>query len=201
MLGAGLNSPLTSSAGRLFDAVASLIGLRQIAHYEGQAAIELEYAAWGHQTNESYAVQLVKPIRAVAVAGGRPSPASPLRAGPGLAKDSNDAPWVVDWAAAIDGVLCDRRAGLPARAISAKFHNTLVEAMVAVARQVGEPKVLLTGGCFQNRYLVERAVQQLRAAGFTPYWHQRIPPNDGGVAVGQILAAAQALGQDAATCV
>ena len=70
-----------------------------------------------------------------------------------------------------------------------QYRTTLAAAIVTVARQVGEERVVLSGGCFQNRYLTERAVAALVAAGFKPYWHQRIPPNDGGIAVGQIVAA------------
>jgi len=75
--------------------------------------------------------------------------------------------------------------------MAAKFHNMLAEAIVAVARKIGEPKIVLTGGCFQNRYLTERTIDRLFAEGFRPYWHQRIPPNDGGIALGQIVAAAR----------
>ena len=73
--------------------------------------------------------------------------------------------------------------------ISAKFHNTLAAIIATVAEQVGEPIVVLSGGCFQNRALLERSIRRLRAAGFTPYWQQQIPPNDGGIALGQIAAA------------
>jgi hydrogenase maturation protein HypF len=76
--------------------------------------------------------------------------------------------------------------------MAAAFHNTLAEVIVAVAQRLGEPRVVLTGGCFQNRYLTERAVRRLRAAGFRPYWHQRVPPNDGGLALGQVVAAFRA---------
>jgi hydrogenase maturation protein HypF len=75
--------------------------------------------------------------------------------------------------------------------VSARFHNGLAEAIVSVATKVGEPRVVLTGGCFQNRYLTERAVRRLAEEGFRPYWHQRIPPNDGGIALGQVIAAAR----------
>jgi hydrogenase maturation protein HypF len=77
--------------------------------------------------------------------------------------------------------------------ISAKFHNALVEVIVAVARRIGEARVVLSGGCFQNRYLTERAVERLRTEGFQPYWHQRVPPNDGGIALGQVVAARREL--------
>ena len=72
---------------------------------------------------------------------------------------------------------------------AARFHNTLAAAIVSVARHAREECVALSGGCFQNRYLTERTVTGLTAAGFKPYWHRRIPPNDGGIAVGQIVAA------------
>jgi hydrogenase maturation protein HypF len=78
--------------------------------------------------------------------------------------------------------------------ISAKFHNTLVEVIVSVARRVGQPRVALSGGCFQNRYLTERAAARLEAEGFRPYWHQPIPPNDGGIALGQIVATLMGVG-------
>jgi hydrogenase maturation protein HypF len=83
--------------------------------------------------------------------------------------------------------------------ISAKFHNTLADIVVEVARQVVTPKIVLTGGCFQNRYLLEQAVQRLSQAGFKPYWHQRVPPNDGGIALGQIAAAARVSHRTVAT--
>ena len=78
---------------------------------------------------------------------------------------------------------------LPLAEYSAKFHNALAEAVVAVARRTGERRVVLSGGCFQNRYLTERTVRRLQAEGFQPYWHQRVPPNDGGIALGQVVAA------------
>jgi hydrogenase maturation protein HypF len=87
--------------------------------------------------------------------------------------------------------LFDLQKGDSAGIISAKFHNTLTEIIVAVACKVGEPRVLLTGGCFQNRILIERSVRRLSEAGFQPYWHQRVPPNDGGIALGQTIAAAR----------
>ena len=72
--------------------------------------------------------------------------------------------------------------------ISAKFHNTLAEILLAAAQRTGLSRVVLSGGCFQNKYLLERAVKRLKEGGFCPYWHQRIPSNDGGIALGQIAA-------------
>ncbi len=165
MLQRGVNAPLTSSAGRLFDAVASLIGLRQHVRFEGQAAMELEFALDGFATDETYPFHLESTEERATQSAIR-----------------------VDWSPTIQAILADSQLGLAAGLIAAKFHNALVEMMVAMAQRVGEPKVALSGGCFQNRYLTERAVRRLRQEGFRPYWHQRVPPNDGGIALGQIVA-------------
>jgi hydrogenase maturation protein HypF len=168
-LARGLNSPVTTSAGRLFDAVASLVGLRQHSSFEGQAAMDLEYAI------------------APGVADAYPFAASTT--GEQFAVGSWQAPpLVIDWAPTVRAVIDDVGAGAAAGVIAARVHNTLVEMIVTVAEFVHEPAVVLTGGCFQNRYLTERAVTRLRQAGFRPYWHQRIPPNDGGISLGQIAA-------------
>ena len=92
-------------------------------------------------------------------------------------------------------ILGDLEQGQDAGIIAAKFHNTLAETIIAVAREIGERKIVLTGGCFQNRYLTERSVQRLLDFGFKCYWHQRVPPNDGGIALGQVLSAAIAYRQ------
>jgi hydrogenase maturation protein HypF len=168
MLARNLNSPLTSSVGRLFDAVASLAGLRQQVRFEGQAAMDLEFALEGTATAEAYELPI------------RPDPASRV---------TNHASLRLDWSPTIKAILADLNRGLPIGLISAQFHNALAEAVVAVARQIGQPRVVLSGGCFQNRYLTERSVQRLQEAGFRPYWHQRVPPNDGGISLGQVVAA------------
>ncbi len=69
-----------------------------------------------------------------------------------------------------------------------KFHNSLIEAIVQLARRAGHENVVLSGGCFQNKYLTERTVECLREAGFRPFWQELVPPNDGGIALGQVLA-------------
>jgi hydrogenase maturation protein HypF len=89
----------------------------------------------------------------------------------------------------IASVLHDVFARKPISYVSATFHNTLVEIIVDVAKRIGEHRVVLSGGCFQNRYLTEQAVVRLRQEGFRPYWHQRVPPNDGGIALGQMYGA------------
>jgi hydrogenase maturation protein HypF len=161
MLARGVNSPLTSSVGRLFDAVASLINLRQQIRFEGQAAMELEFALDGIETDAHYELPLV----------------------------TRHSPPILDWSPMIEAILADVKYGISVGKISAKFHNALVEAIIAVAKCVGQNRVVLSGGCFQNRYLTERAVRRLQAEGFRPYWHQRVPPNDGGIALGQVVAA------------
>jgi hydrogenase maturation protein HypF len=154
----GVNAPVTTSAGRLFDAVASLTGIRQTSTFEGQAAMELE-AAFDERTDDAYSFQLI-----------------------------DSTPIVVDWQPMVEGILADVAALAPAGVISARFHLTLAAIVAGVALRVGEPRVVLTGGCFQNRRLLEGVVRRLRDAGLRPYWHQRVPPNDGGISLGQIAA-------------
>jgi hydrogenase maturation protein HypF len=166
MLKRGVNSPLTSSAGRLFDGVAALLGLRQVVRFEGQAAMELEFAIGGIETGESYPFEIA-----------------------GQEKAAGEAMLVLDWGPMVKDILADVKSRLPVGVISAKFHNTLAEVIVAVARRAGLAQVALSGGCFQNRYLTEKTAARLEQEGFRPYWHQRVPPNDGGIALGQIVAA------------
>ncbi len=143
----------------MFDAAAALLGLRQTSSFEGQAAIELEYA---RQEDVADAYSFVVTAQ---------------------------APMVVDCEPAIRELLDDVAGGKDSGLVSAKFHNGLVEATVAVARKIGTQRVVLSGGCFQNRYLTEHMAGRLREEKFQPYWHQRIPPNDGGIAFGQATAA------------
>jgi hydrogenase maturation protein HypF len=100
---------------------------------------------------------------------------------------------VLDWKPMIRQIISDIDSGGRPAVISARFHNTLVEMMAAVALNVGLEKVVLSGGCFQNGYLLEHAVDRLRAAGLKVYWHQRVPTNDGGISLGQIAPAARAI--------
>lgn len=158
MLERKLNSPRTSSAGRLFDAMASLLGARDRTNFEGQAAMELEFAAKSG-VEEAYPVTL-----------------------------NGAEPEIVDWEPGVLAALRDLGSGEDRGVIAAKFHNMLVEAVVMVAQRVGEPRLVLSGGCFQNATLTERAITRLTSEGFRPYWHQRIPPNDGGISLGQLYA-------------
>src|SRR6266567_423221 len=156
-----INTPVTSSVGRLFDAVASLVGLRNRASFEGQAAMEMEFAIES-PTNESYSFEI-----------------------------SEGLPRIVNWQPMMKEILNDLKRAQSVATISAKFHNTLAEIIVAVAKQIDQEKIVLTGGCFQNRCLTEQTINRLNDEGFRPYWHQRVPPNDGGIALGQIISAAR----------
>jgi len=164
MLKQKINSPIASSVGRLFDAVASITGLRQKMRFEGQAAMELEFALDGIKSEDNYPFLLNPPSEATKGA------------------------IIIDWSPMILAILKDKEREVPFGKISVKFHNTLVEIIIAVAKRVGEERVVLTGGCFQNKYLTEKAIIRLRKNGFRPYWHQRVPPNDGGIALGQAVA-------------
>lgn len=182
ILAKGMNSPLTSSAGRLFDAVASLTGLRQRVNFEGQGAMELEFAI-DVETDETYPFSFFPTDEKFQ----RMTTSNSQNA---VSVDTfHPLEDVVDWQPMLCAILDDVRRGVSGGRISVRFHNTLAEIIVAMAQRVGEERVVLTGGCFQNKYLTERAVQRLRAEGFRPYWHQRVPPNDGGIALGQVVAA------------
>ena len=87
----------------------------------------------------------------------------------------------------IRAVIADVANGVPVSHISAMVHNALAQMIISVAERVGERKVVISGGCFQNVYLLTRVVAQLRAGGFDPYWHRHVPPNDGGIALGQAV--------------
>ncbi len=104
------------------------------------------------------------------------------------------APSLLDWGPLLHALLEDGARGVEASVRSARFHNALVEGIAAVARFTGSPRVALSGGCFQNRFLVERASERLAAEGFEVLTHRLVPPNDGGIALGQVMVAAATLG-------
>ena len=164
MIDLGVNAPLTSSAGRLFDAVSSIIGICDCSTYDAQASIELEMAA---DENER----------------GR----YPFHIG------EEDASLVIDPGETIRSVVADVKKGVAAGTIAARFHLTFVEIIVDMCRRLGRSsglgRVALSGGVFQNRFLVERTIEALQQAGFTVYFHSTVPPNDGGLALGQLVVA------------
>jgi hydrogenase maturation protein HypF len=166
MIRQGIQSPVTTSVGRLFDGVAALAGLRQTITYEGEAAILLEQVADPVERG-AYEIAFV----------------------PGV----GDGPMRLDWRGMIGEIRDELRDGTPLPLVSARFHNALVQAIVSVAMLVGEERVALSGGVFQNRLLVERTAAALRRAGLEVLLHRQVPPNDGGLCLGQVAVAAARL--------
>lgn len=175
MMATRVNSPLTSSCGRLFDAVSALLGVRGVVNYEGQAAIELEMLA-AEGVEEAYDWQR-----------------------------SSAHPMVIDPAPLLRGLVSDLIRGVDTGVISAKFHNTIAVIIATVgeaARQrTGVGKVALSGGVFQNVYLLGRAVDELERRGFETLIHHQVPANDGGIALGQAVVASAGGGRPAASVV
>ena len=96
-----------------------------------------------------------------------------------------------DWRPTVRAMVADLGEGAGAGQVAARFHRPLAAVIVAIAARAGIDDVALTGGCFQNRWLAENAARRLHQAGFGPHWPQKVPPNDGGVALGQVMAAAR----------
>jgi len=165
MAARGVNSPLTSSAGRLFDAAAALLGVRDSINYEGQAAIELE--------------QLADPAEAEAYPAGL---------------EGGEGPFTIRGSDLLHAVIEDRTDGVPAPVIAARFHHgvaALIEAGCLLMRERhGLATVALSGGVFQNLLLLNATVGRLEARGFRVLLHGRVPCNDGGISLGQALVAA-----------
>ncbi len=166
MIDKKLNSPLTSSAGRLFDAVAALAGVRNRVSFEGQAALELEML--------------------IDEQGG----AEPAYE---FAIDASSSPWQIDAVPMISSLVGDLLNGVAAAQLSARFHNGMAQMICTVCQQLaaeqGLKQVALSGGVFQNRYLTERTAELLRQAGLEVLLHRQVPPNDGGLALGQAAVA------------
>ena len=162
----GVNSPLTSSCGRLFDAVAALAGVREQVNYEAQAAIELEAALEGVSEDWRY---------------------------PFAIRDASGG-WVIDTRPLFLALVQDLREGVPAGVISRRFHLGLVDVLVRAAelvrRRTGLARVCLSGGSYQNTFLLEHTSTHLEAEGFQVFTHAEVPCGDGGLSLGQALVAA-----------
>ncbi len=161
MISTGTNSPETSSMGRLFDALSALLNLRNTVHYEGQAAIELEAAA-DRNAVKSYEFT---------IADGSIIKAEPV----------------------IISAACDLLNGVSAAEVSARFHLGVAGLIARAARQIRDARKLtriaLSGGVFQNMFLLERTVALLESDGFEVFTHSRVPANDGGISLGQAAIA------------
>jgi len=173
LLRTGINSPVTTSVGRLFDAVAALCGLRSEVNYEGQAAIELE-AACDPSERHAYPVAIER-------AGGL---------------------LVIDPREVIQAIAADVAAGVPAGAIASRFHGWLgaatVQACTAAAGAANTELVALGGGVFQNRRLLESVIAGLESVGLRVLVSERLPAGDGGISYGQAAVAAARLSRAAA---
>ena len=167
MMTRGINSVQTSSCGRLFDAVASLIGVQQDVTFEGQAAIALEMAA-AEAVSERYPFEL-----------------------------DDGEPAQIDVRPMIHDIVEDLLRSRPAGEIAARFHNTIAQIIVDVSGRIRQSnslnRVCLSGGTFQNHYLLRRAVDELQENGFEVFIHAAVPPNDGGIALGQAVIANEVL--------
>jgi hydrogenase maturation protein HypF len=174
MITRSINTVLTSSCGRLFDAVASIIGLRQEVTFEGQAAIELEMIAQSG-VEDAYSFDI----------------------------DSSE-PAQIDMRPAIREIVQDVQSREAAGIIAARFHNTIAAVIAEMCQRIRASeklnRVCLTGGTFQNLYLLERTVALLRKQGFEVFTHSAVPPNDGGIALGQAVIANEFLKSGAYSC-
>jgi hydrogenase maturation protein HypF len=175
MLSKRIQTVETSSCGRLFDAVAAMLGIASEVTFEGHAAIALETAA--------------------ARTTGKQSLAEPY---PFDIADGD--PMVLDLRATIRAIANDLARRTPAQEISARFHNTLAAAIVDVCCRIrstdGLDRICLSGGTFQNLFLLERTVIELRRCSFAVFLHALVPANDGGIALGQAVIASETLRRD-----
>ena len=153
-----VNTTPTSSVGRLFDAVASILKLKQKSCFEGQAAMALEFAS---DTDEKgyYDFSLIdsKPVR-------------------------------IDWENTIIEIINDFTKNIPLGVIGARFHNTLANMILSIVDNFSQRKILLSGGCFQNAILTGKIIDALEKKGCTVYTHQLVPTNDGGISLGQVVS-------------
>lgn len=161
-----IHSPLSSGLGRVFDAVTALMGLRQRVSFEGQAAMELETLATD-TSGESYPFDLVP---------------------------DKEKPYEVDLSPMIHVMVADLLAGRSIKKIAASFHQTMIDIFTFMAEKMrtktGLNRVVLSGGCFQNKILLKGTIDKLIFHGFDVYCHSQVPANDGGISLGQAVIAA-----------
>jgi len=154
-------SPLTSSVGRLFDGISALLNLVQIVSFEGQAAIAVEAQVIDQNNYSTYPYDL----------------------------EMIDNKTIIDWRPMILVIAMELSTKIRTIvSISSQFHHTLINILINIAQQKNLDNIVLSGGCFQNRYLLDQAIVQLRQAGLKPIWPTQFPPNDGGLCLGQLLA-------------
>ncbi|HER25361.1 MAG TPA: carbamoyltransferase HypF [Candidatus Atribacteria bacterium] len=164
MINKNINSPLTSSCGRLFDAASSLIGIKDVINYEGQAATELE-SSCASGIKEKYKFRIYK----------------------------EGKEFIIDPQEIFVDIIKDLKEGIDKKVIAAKFHNTIAEFTLILCGKIRENtginKIALSGGVFQNRYLTEKIIFLLEKNDFHVYIQRKVPPNDGGISLGQAVVA------------
>jgi len=169
MIDREIHSPRTSSCGRLFDAVAALVGIRSTVNYEAQAAIEFEMASHDSTDEGAYPFDLIP----------------------------DGSHWQIGTLSLFQSLLSDIQRQESVADISRRFHRGLANVFVELARKIREQsklnRVCLSGGCFQNLLLFELLLNGLRAESFEVYFHSEVPPGDGGISLGQALVAANRL--------
>ena len=172
MLSQKINAPLTSSMGRLFDGVASIIGLQHIANYEGQAAIRLESIADVYTTSFY-----------------------PFEININDNTACNSSVCIIRWQKIIESILDDLKNNISESLISAKFHNSIIEIVLHVCKTVRDNNhlndVVLSGGVFQNNFLLRRLIDKLNSNRFKVYFNEKVPCNDGGISLGQAVIASE----------
>lgn len=176
MLQNGLNAPFTSSVGRLFDATASLLDVCHTCTFEGQAAIALESLAHRAQHTPKLAGIKLEPTETEGVS------------------------WTLNWEPLMRDLIAAVRSRESIAGLAWAIHRTLAQAVADVAMKAEMETVVLTGGCFQNRILAEASIDLLRHNGFRVFWPQKVPPNDGGLALGQAAWAARVLNREQPVC-
>jgi hydrogenase maturation protein HypF len=154
--------------GRLFDAVSAILNIKTESMFEGQAAMELEFAVNNCKTDKFYEFQITE----------------------------ENGKFIIDWIPIIKAILIDLKDKVTIPEISAKFHNALTEIILDISKHAGITRVALSGGCFQNSYLLENAIEKLNNNGFEPYRQRKIPVNDGGISLGQIAFTEYISGKD-----
>lgn len=181
MIERGINSPRTSSMGRLFDAAAAILGICDKATYEGEPAIELEAAAWRALDNE--------------IAHFPDNNAGYFASGPSWL----DGPYVLDQKALFEALLGGIEAGAPADRLALDFHVSVARSSARIAREIcareGIDTVALSGGVFMNRLLLQLLTRELKSMGLTVLIPQTVPVNDGCIAYGQAAVASARLAQ------
>ncbi|HOQ32686.1 MAG TPA: carbamoyltransferase HypF [Candidatus Hydrogenedens sp.] len=162
MLKQNINTPITSSAGRLFDAVSMLLGLRSICSFEAQSAMALETLAWKEKNTDYITIPVVI--------------------------YEKEGQYIIDWKPMVEFIIEHKNKGLSPSQLASLFHQYLARCIEQMVKKAGITNVVINGGCFQNRFLLEYTISLLRSK-YNVYFAEQVPPNDGCISLGQIYYA------------